>query len=43
MVSWLSRKQTSVALSSAKADHTTTSLASCEAICLHKILTGLFG
>ena len=41
--SWFRRKQTSVALSSADAKYMATILASCEAIWLHKMLTGLFG
>jgi hypothetical protein len=43
VVSWFSRKQTSVALSSAEAEYMAASLASCEAIWLHKLLAGLFG
>jgi hypothetical protein len=43
LVSWYSRKQKSVALSSAKAEYMATSQASCEAIWLHKLLVGLFG
>eukprot|EP00253_Pinus_taeda_P027400 PITA_27400 len=43
VVSWFSRKQQSVALSSADAEYMATSLASCEAIKLRKMLFGLFG
>jgi hypothetical protein len=43
IVSWLSRKQKSVALSSAKAEYMAASQISCEAIWLRKLLTGLFG
>ena len=42
-VSWYSRKQRSMALSSAKAKYMATSLAACEAIWMRKILVGLFG
>jgi hypothetical protein len=42
-VSWFSRKQKSVALSSAKAKYMSASHASCEAIWLCKLLIGLFG
>eukprot|EP00253_Pinus_taeda_P013840 PITA_13840 len=42
MISWYSKKQHSVALGSAKAEYMATSLARCEAIWLHKMLTGLF-
>jgi hypothetical protein len=42
MISWFSRKQTSVALSSTKAKYTTANIASHEAIWLHKLLAGLF-
>jgi hypothetical protein len=42
IVSWFSRKQTSVALSSSEAEYMATSLASCEAIWLRKLLVGLF-
>ena len=40
---WFSRKQKSVALSSAKAEYMATSQASCEALWLHKLLVNLFG
>ena len=43
VVSWFSRKQQSVALSSAEAEYMAASLASCEAIWLRKMLFGLFG
>jgi hypothetical protein len=43
MVSWFSRKQKSVALSSTEAENMATGQASCEALCLHKLLVGLFG
>eukprot|EP00253_Pinus_taeda_P027575 PITA_27575 len=43
IVSWISQKQQLVALSSAEADYMATSLASCEAIWLRKMLFGLFG
>eukprot|EP00253_Pinus_taeda_P003699 PITA_03699 len=42
-VSWFSRKQHSVALSSAEAEYMAASLVSCEAIWLRKMLFGLFG
>jgi hypothetical protein len=42
IVSWLSRKQKSVALSSAEAEYMAASQASCEAIWLRKLLTSLF-
>eukprot|EP00253_Pinus_taeda_P012895 PITA_12895 len=43
VVSWFSRKQQSVALSSAEAEYMAANLASCEAIWLHNMLFGLFG
>eukprot|EP00253_Pinus_taeda_P016698 PITA_16698 len=43
VVSWFSRKQQSVALSSAEEEYMASSLASCEAIWLRKMLFGLFG
>eukprot|EP00253_Pinus_taeda_P001506 PITA_01506 len=43
VVSWFSRKQQSVALSSAEAEYMAASLASCEALWLRKMLFGLFG
>ena len=42
VVSWFSRKQKSVALSSSKVEYMVASQASCEAIWLHKMLVGLF-
>jgi MFS-type transporter involved in bile tolerance (Atg22 family) len=42
-VSWFSRKQKSVALSSAEAEYMAASQASCEALWLRKMLVGLFG
>lgn len=42
-VSWYSRKQRSVALSSVEAEYMAASLATCEAIWMSKILVGLFG
>jgi hypothetical protein len=42
MISWFSKKQTSVALSSVEADYMATSIASCEVIWLRKLLIGLF-
>jgi hypothetical protein len=43
VISWFNRKWISITLSSTEAEHMATSLASCEAIWLHKLLTGLFG
>jgi hypothetical protein len=43
VVSWFSRKQTSVAFSSIEDEYMAMSLASCEAICILKLLAGLFG
>ena len=42
-VSWYSRKQRSVALSSVEAKYMAASQAACEAIWMRKILVGLFG
>eukprot|EP00253_Pinus_taeda_P004261 PITA_04261 len=42
-ISWYSRKQRSVALTSAEAEYMATSQAACEAIWMRKILVGLFG
>jgi hypothetical protein len=42
MVSWFSRKQTFVALSSTKTEYMAASTTSCEAIWLRKLLAGLF-
>ena len=43
VVSWISWKQQSVALSSVEVEYMAASLASCEAIWLRKMLFGLFG
>ena len=42
VVSWFSRKQKSVALSSAEAEYMVASQASCEAFWLHKLMVDLF-
>jgi hypothetical protein len=42
MISWQSRKQSSIALSTAEAEYIVLCSASCEAIWLRKLLTGLF-
>jgi hypothetical protein len=42
MISWQSRKQSSIALSKVEAEYIAACSASCEAIWLHKLLTGLF-
>jgi hypothetical protein len=42
MTSWQSRKQSSIALSTAEAEYIAACSASCEAIWLRKLLTGLF-
>jgi hypothetical protein len=42
MTSWQSRKQSSIALSAAKAEYIAACSASCKAIWLQKLLTGLF-
>ena len=42
MISWFSRKQSSVALSSAKAEYIAACSASCEAIWLRNMKSGLF-
>jgi hypothetical protein len=42
MTSWQSRKQSSIALSTAHAEYIAACSASCEAIWLRKLLTGLF-
>jgi hypothetical protein len=42
IISWFSRKQRSMALSSAKAEYMAASLAACEALWLRKLLLGLF-
>jgi hypothetical protein len=41
VVSWFSGKQTSVALDLAEPEYMATNLASCEAIWIRKLLTGL--
>ena len=43
VMSWFSRKQKSIALSSSEAEYMAVSQASCEAIWLRKMLVGLFG
>jgi hypothetical protein len=43
MVSWCSRKQTSVVLSIAEEEYIALSVAICKAVWLHKILADLFG
>jgi hypothetical protein len=42
MISWKSRKQSSISLSIAEAEYIAACSASCEAIWLRKLLTGLF-
>jgi hypothetical protein len=42
MISWLSRRQTYVALNTAEAEYIATSVASREAVWLRKLLAGLF-
>jgi hypothetical protein len=42
MVSWCSRKQSFAALSTAEAEYIALSVAVCEAVWLHKLLTDLF-
>jgi hypothetical protein len=42
MISWQSRKQSSISLSTAKAEYIAACSASCEAIWLRKLLTDLF-
>lgn len=43
VVSWFSRKQKMVALSSTKVEYIAASMATCEAIWLRKLLVALFG
>ena len=43
VVSWFSRKQKSVALSSIEAEYMAASMAACEGMWLRKLLAGLFG
>jgi hypothetical protein len=42
VISWFSRKQKSISLSSTEAEYMAASMASCEAIWLRKLLMGLF-
>ena len=42
VVSWFSKKQKSVALSSAEAEYMVASMAACEGMWLRKLLAGLF-
>ena len=42
MISWFSRKQSSVALSTAEAEYIAACSASCEAIWIQKLMLGLF-
>jgi hypothetical protein len=42
MISWQSRKKSSIALSTAEAEYIAACFASCETIWLRKLLTGLF-
>jgi hypothetical protein len=42
MILWQSRKQSNIALSTAEAEYIAACSASCEAIWLRKLLTGLF-
>jgi hypothetical protein len=42
MITWFNKKKNSIALNSTEAKYMTTSMASCEAIWLHKLLTRLF-
>jgi len=43
LISWMSRKQKSVALSTAEAEYIVASLASCEAVWFRKLFSELFG
>jgi hypothetical protein len=42
MISWLSKKKTSVALNTTEAEYIVASVESCEAVWLHKLLAGIF-
>jgi hypothetical protein len=42
MISWLSRKQTSMALNTSEAEYIAANVASCEAVWLQKLLAGIF-
>ena len=42
MTSWQSRKQSNIALNTTEAEYIATCSSSCEAIWIHKLLTGLF-
>ena len=42
VISWISRKQTIVSISTAEAKYIATCLSCCEAVWLHKLLAGLF-
>ena len=42
MISWLSRKQSSISLSTAKAEYIAACITCCEAIWIQKLLVGLF-
>jgi hypothetical protein len=42
-ISWYNKKQRSMALSSMEVEYMAVSQAACEAICMRKILVGLFG
>ena len=42
MISWFSRKQTNMALSMTKAEYIAACLGCSEAVCIHKMLIGLF-
>ena len=42
MISWFSKKKSSVALSMAEVEYIAAFSASCEAICLRKLMSGLF-
>jgi hypothetical protein len=42
MISWLSRKQTSMTFNTTEAEYITTNVANCEAMWLQNFLVGLF-